>query len=268
MKTITCGVLAAALILTAGCTTKVETIHTGADFTPAALEEGILVLGGFVMASRLALDPAQEMPPGFAPDGHADQSDAWAPLLYGQFLAGAPQVQVWPWDQLAGRSDSATVALVQASVARGGVLRRDQLDQLAADLPEARFLAVARLDRNEVSLHESTEHAERTSWERDGLDGETQVRDRSLVTRRLVEVTLDVYDLAEGRSVWTATATRDAKELYNFAEAEETAVAGDMAENTAVRVKGTPRQGPPLEGLLEKACGQLVEQIVGGKAQK
>lgn len=254
--------LAGVLALVAGCAGKVETIHTDADFDPANLEEGIVALGGFVSASRLAADPAQEVPAGIAPDDHIAQSDTWLPLLYGQFLALAPPVQVWPWPQIAGRVDSLALAVAHATIARGGVLRREQLEELAAGLPEVRFLAFARLDRNEVSLHNSTEQAARASWERDQVDGETQVRDRSVTTRRQVTVTLDLYDLQEGRSVWTATASRDAKELYNFEDATETAATGELAENPAVRVKGTPRQGPPLEGVLEQVCGKLVERLV------
>jgi len=202
------------------------------------------------------------MPVGIAPEDYAAQSSAWSYLLYGQFLARAPEVQVWPWAQFAGRADSAAVAAAHATIARGGVLRREQLDRFAADLPEARFLVFARLDRNEVSLHNSTEQAARASWERDQVDDETQVRDRSVTTRRRVAVTLDLYDLQEGRSVWTATASRDAKELYNFEDATETAATGELADNPAVRVKGTPRQGPPLEGVLEQVCGKLVEKLV------
>lgn len=257
------AVLAAVLLLAAGCAGKVETIHTDAAFSPADLQEEIVVLGGFVASSRLASDPAQEMPSGLAAADYFAQSEAWSPLLYGQFLAGAPTVQVWPWDQLVGRVDSLTVAAAHATVARGGMLQQAQLAQLAAGLPEARYLAVARLDRNEVSLHNSTEQAARTSWERDGVDGEREALDRSVTTRRRIAVTLDLYDLREGRSVWTATANREAKELYNYAEPEQEEATGELADNPAVRVKGTPKQGPPLESLLDAACRKLVEQLFG-----
>ena len=262
------AVLASSLMLAAGCAGKVETVHTDAGFEPAVLEEGVVVLGGFVASSRLAADLTQEMPSGFGASDHVAQSDAWSPLLYGQFLAVAPAVQMWPWAQLAGRVDSVTVASVHASLARGGTLQRQQLELMAAALPEARFLAVARLDRNEVSLHNSTEQAARTSWEREDLDGETQARDRAFVTRRRVVVVLDLYDLQEGRSLWSATASRDAKELYNFEEADRVEAAEEPAELPGVTVKGMPRQGPPLEGLLEQACGKLVEQLMGEEVEK
>lgn len=268
MTTMARAALALLLLTGAGCAGKVETVHTAADFDPTALEEGIVALGGFVVATRVTAAPDQEMPVGMEPDDHLAQSDAWTPALYGAFLGGAPQVRVWPWPQLSGRVDPALLAHAHAAVARGGVLHEDLLRGVARQLPEVRYLAMARLDRNEVDLHHSTEQAARTSWERDEMEGGAQARDRSVTTRRRVAVTLDLYDLYAGRSVWTTTVTREAKELYNYQEAEETAATGELADNPAVRVKGTPKQGPPLEGLIEKACGMLVENLVGDETTR
>jgi hypothetical protein len=264
MRKAACALLLCAMMVP-GCAGKVETIHTAADFDPAALETGIVALGGFVVATRLATDPAQEPPTGVAVDDPLAQSDAWSPLLYGRFLTDAPRVRTWPWSQVSGRVEPAHLAEAHAMIARGGVLRRDQLDELAAELPEVRYLAFARLDRNEVELQPSTEQAARTSWEREELENDTQIRDRSLTARRTVAVTLDLYDLRTGRSVWTTTASVEAGELYNFEEAQATEATGELADNPAVRVRGTPRQGPALDGVLEKACGKLVESLLEGR---
>ncbi len=256
------ALLVGALALGAGCAGKMTTIHTAPDFDPAMLREAPVAIGGFVTSSRLLADPSQEAPGPMDTGDHLAQSDAWSPLLYGQFLTHASAVNVWPWSQVESRVAVAPLAAAHGALARGGLLRDAQLADIAAALPEVRYLALARLDGNEVTLHSSTEQAARTSWERDGVEND-EARDRSLSTRRRVTVTLDLYDLATGRSVWTATVEQVATELYNFEKAEAGKRVGASGTTTpGITVQGTPRQGPPLDGVLEKACGRLVERLM------
>ena len=248
------------LLLVAACTTKVSNVQTARDFDPAVLDEGVMAVGGFVASTRLLADYPTEKDAPPAGDLLA-QSDAWAPLLYAAFLAEVPQLTVWPWPTVQGVLTDSTLVDDLAIFARGGLLRPAQLEPMARALPGVRYLALARLDGNEISLHEPAGSVTRNQRDHDGRDLHTNEGVVSLTTRRRVTVTLDLYDLQTGRSLWAATVRHDAKELYNPDEAQPAARDTVQAGDPYIRVEGTPQQAPSFAAVLEAACAAAVKRM-------
>ncbi len=247
----------------AACAGKVDTIHTSDGFARADLAAGRLGVGGVVLSARLDRDPARPAPDGVPLDDVLAQAEAWAPVLYGPLLAAGPDVTVWPWPAVRDACGDSALVQVLTAFARGGVLLPAQLGPLAAALDEVRYLALARVEQDETTLHESAEGVMENQRTKDGRDVHGSPRDPALKTRRKLTVTLDVYDLAEGRSVWTTTAERHRDELYNF-------TAQDGQDRPPVVPDGEPvitADGRPLPTaeftqVLDDACQALAQRLL------
>ena len=257
-------ILMTCLLALAGCATKVKNVQPAQDFQPSVLAEGPVVLGGFVAADRLGNEyPEDEgAPPKY--DVLA-QTDAWSPLLFGGFLQEAPELSVWPWPALQGATDDTLMVPALETLARSGLLNADHFEVILDALPGARFLALVRMDGNEVSLHEHGLSVTANQRDHDGRDLHANDRGNTITTRRRVTVTLEIYDLRAERSLWAATVRHDAKELYNPAEAEPTRPDSLQAGDPYIRVAGTPHQGPPLPDVLEAACAAAVRRMFEDK---
>ena len=251
------------VVLVAACTTKVTNVQTGRDFDPSVLDGGVVALGGFVASTRLLDD--YPVGPDAPPIGDLlAQTEAWAPVLYGAFLAEAPQMNIWPWPTVAAAVTDSTLADGLTVFARGGLLRPDQLDPVARELPGARYLALVRLDGNEVSLHESAGSVTRNQRDHDGRQLHANEGAANITTRRRLTVTLEIYDLQTGLSLWGGTIRHDAKELYNPEDARTDAPDSLRTGDPYIRVTGTSQQGPPFMGVLEAACAAAVKRMQYG----
>ncbi len=251
------------VLVAAGCAGRVQTLHEGEGYSRAALRAGRIAVGGVVMAARLQDDPDFVMPDGVPRGDVLAQGDAWSSALYGGLLAASPQTVVWPFPVVSSAlEDSSLVDALQA-VARGAVLHASQLQRLAAPLESLDYLAVARIDGDEQSLHEGTAGAVDNQRARDGRDLHGSPRDSALKTRRAVTVTLDVYDLAAGRSVWTATVTRHRDELYNFAdEAGSGRPPVVPAGQPVITADGRPLPTADFTPVLQDACNALARSLL------
>ncbi|MFO7608083.1 MAG: hypothetical protein R6X35_02620 [Candidatus Krumholzibacteriia bacterium] len=261
------AVLAAPFVLLAvglaACAGRVETVHTSPGFARADLATGRLGVGGVVLASRLTLDPALAAPTGVPVGDVLAQADALAGSLYGPLLAAGPGVPVWPWPAVREAGGDSLLAGILDAFARGGVLRPAQLAPLAAALGEVRYLALARVEKDEITLDQSAEAAIEKQRARDGRDVHAGSLDTALKTRRKLTVTLDVYDLAAGRSVWTATAERHRDQFYDFtgsAAGEPPSVV--PTGEPVITADGRPLPTADFTDVLDDACKVLARRLL------
>lgn len=259
--------LLAGLLTVAACAGKVETTHESPDFARADLAAGRLAVGGVVVSSRLVADPDQDLPDGVPPGDLLAQADAWSPLLYSQLLAAGSDVPTWPWSALRDACPDSVLAEALATIARGGVLKPVQLEPVARSLSAVRYLALARIEANETSLHQGSVAAAENQRVKDGRDPHGSSLDQNLVTRREVTVTLDVYDLAAGRSVWTTTATRRRDMLYNAADLGDGLRPPLVGEGQPViNASGKPLPAVEFTEVLGDACAALAQRLLTAPA--
>jgi len=257
-----------AALAAAGCAGKVETIHTSAGFAPADLAADRLGLGGVVLGARLASDPAAATPEDVPAADPFAQSEAWAPVLYRQLLVRARDVTVWPWPSVRDACGDSALAPVLATFGRAGVLRPEQLAALGADLDGLRYLAFARVDADDLSLEDMRSGSVANPQVRDNRDPHASNLSAAVKTRRTVTVTLDVYDLAQGVSVWTTTARRHRDELFDYEKAGAKPRTGVVPEGEPV-ITADRRSlpAPPFAEVFEDACGALAERLLAPESR-
>jgi hypothetical protein len=257
------------LFLLGGCGGKVEQTHRAAGYDPLAADGMKYAVGGFVLGAGVEVVPETGDAPlsGFA-DDPAAQSDAWAPALYGPLLAMRGGRDVWDWSALRDNIPTDEITALQTAIARGEVPAAGSLAKVAGDLPDITYLAVARLDRNEIMVSNTAPTGLRTDQSDPG--GDVGAPSNSLLgtvrIRRTVEVTLEVFDLRGGRSVWRGSVERQRTELLSsksITESEDLVVIPPTGEDELpeIRVKGTALAAPALEDLLAEACEALVGNL-------
>jgi hypothetical protein len=257
------------LLLLAGCAGRVRTVHESEGFSHEQLAAGRLAVGGVVLAARAAADPSAAVPDGLPAGDVLAQAEAWSTSLFGGLLAADPALPSWPYGAVAGACPDSVLAFVLMDFARGGVVKPERLVPVAAALPEIGYLALARVEEDDLTLHEGAEAVMRDQRTRDGRDPHDAQLDRSLKVRRAVTVTMDVYDLATGRSVWTATVTRHRDELYNFADQPDADRPPVVPEGRPViTAGGQPLPAAAFTRVLDDACGALARRLLDPEDQR
>ena len=256
------------LLLTAGCAGKVANTYKAEGYDPLAADGARYAVGGFVLGARAQLDRQAEYGTAAENADRGRQTDAWAPLLYGPLSAGRSDLIVWPWPAVRDNLPADGITALQEAYARGSVLPAGLVTALAADLPEVTYLVLARIDRNEIEIGENMPTATGVQPNSDGREpyDATSQMTRTIKTRRTVAVTLDVFELSSGRSVWTGTAERNQTDLYSSNEksgGDDLVVtpATEAGAPPEIRVKGASLDMPDLDGVLAEACAALVGNL-------
>jgi hypothetical protein len=255
------------LLLLGGCA-RVANVHHAADYDPLAQDGAKYAVGGFVLGSQTTLDSQAEIGSGAENSDPRAQTDAWANELYGPLLAGRAGLNVWAWSALRDNIPADTITAVQAEYAKGSGLPPEMITPLAADLPEITYLVLARIDRNDIEIGSNTPAVLGNQAANESRDphAETDMMTRSVKTRRIVKVTMNVFDLRSGRSVWSGAVTRNKTELYSPSEEDldqKLVVTPSTEEGAApeIRVKGASLAMPELDALLGEACRDLVGNL-------
>ena len=247
---------------------KVANVHHAAGYDALARDGAKYAVGGFVLDTRLELDRQAEIGTAAENSDPRYQTDTWAPLLAGPLLAGREGLDVWAWSALRDNIPADAIAAVQTAYARGSVLPPEMFMPVARDLPEVTYLVLARIESNDIEIGANTPTALGNQLANESRDphAETDMMARSIKTRRTVGVSMDVYDLRTGRSVWRGSVTREKTELYSASDQDigaELVVTPATEEGAApeIEVKGASLAMPELSDVLDEACAALVAEL-------
>ena len=248
---------------------KVANVHHAAGYDALAGDGAKYAVGGFVLDTRLELDRQAEIGTAAENGDPHYQTDTWAPLLYGPLLAGREGLGVWAWSALRDNIPADAITAVQTAYARGGVLPPEMFAPVAKDLPEVTYLVLARINRNDIRIGANTPPSvlgNQVANESRDPHAETDLMTRSVKTLRTIGLTMDVYDLRNGRSVWSGTVERQKAELYSAddqdGEAELVVTpASEEGASPDIAVKGASLPMPELNDVLAEACGALVAEL-------
>lgn len=250
-----------------GCA-RVANVHHASDYDPLANDGARYAVGGFVLGTDVTLDSQAEIGSGVVNTDPRLQTDAWAAHLYGPLLTARGGQDVWAWSALRDNIPADTITAVQAAYAAGKALPPQLVRPLAADLPEITYLVLARIDRNDIEIGANTPAVLGNQLANQSRDphAKTDLMTRTVKTRRTVTVTMDVWDLRRGRSVWSSTVTRNKTELYGAGDedAEQSLVVTPPAADGTppeIRIKGASLTMPELDALLDEACRDLVGNL-------
>ena len=250
--------LLAACLVWCGCSTRVKVMDAAPDFAADLAASRLVALGGVTVAPTVggALAPADEL----------DAAEAF----YRAFLGSRPDLIPWPVELVGEQVGAASLQALVGEYGRLGRLRPDQVQPLLAELDGCRFLALARLTEDAI---------ESRSLSRDGFDpvrGDPEAEQTSpwsmtVSTERTVKVTLEIFDLRSGRSVWRAQASARDLERYQYEDRlrrdpnrylQERLAAGDGPAYLDRR--GEYLKLPDLIDLIEQALAGLVLRLPAG----
>jgi hypothetical protein len=242
----------------AGCATRVKMADK--DLDPRFTADFATTMG-------VALAGVTVAPPVGAILAPADAADA-EEALYRAFLGGRPDLQTWSVPTVTDLAGQETIAALQDQYGRFGRLRADHLQPLATALEGNRYLAVARLLADEISSSSLKTDPQDPEARIEGRAEHENVWETTVTTERAVTVSLEIFDLARGLSVWRAEARSRGRMRYEY-EAPSTGAA-DLQERlaSAAEVRYLEREGgalkvPDLVQLMETALGELVGRLPG-----
>lgn len=268
-------ILVLLLLGAAGCSAVrqpgVQKVYTENRFTPRQLAKGGAAVGGFVVAGSAQLYPTPDLPDL---DGHFDhhsQSFQWGLLMDAAWQKLMPEAPLESFTLFRNRTDPqalnslldlfADLASPDPELLRGLQVRGEMV----------RYLLLARVERDVLEYDTSGATAlagpgggpGRASDL--GRDPVPPSRPLGPKVRRAVTVTLEMFDLKEGKSVWEGRVEREDRltvESRPPADAATFKVEKLDQGRVAFSRDETLPESPELVGLLEKCLDALLKQMV------
>jgi hypothetical protein len=252
-----CSLAIAAVVLAlAGCATSVSLTEVDPTFGRQLAASPSLALGGVVVGAALEARLAPE------------DTEAADDALYRAFLTQRPDLTVWPRPSIEGRLEPGQLDSLRHDHATVGRLRPEQLQALAAGLGEVRFLALARLDADQVrTVTPAGGVRGRDVPGAEGVPEDSENWGAPVSTERRVALTLQVFDVVDGAMVWEAAAEARARQRYAYRDAmseDATYVRDRLQEDAgepALSREGMYLQTPDLVELLEQALASAVARL-------
>jgi hypothetical protein len=192
------------------------------------------------------------------------EADDWAASLYAHLLARSPQVSAVAAPVVADLSGPAAARVLEA-YAKRQPLPAQALADLQAAVPQARYLALARIESDELTYH-TTDLVDPITTQREARPSD-MVREQENVhrphkrrARRSAAVTLDVHELATGRTVWSARVERRREIVIDHFSPEK---AGDLKVAPPDSAGALPTITAPGNDLSGLEMSRLVDDCVG-----
>jgi len=248
--------LAAIALVVAGCATRVTLSEVDPTFARELSASPHLALGGMVAGASLEAR--------LAPDDAEAADDA----LYRAFITQRPDLKVWPRPAIDGRLEPGQLDSLRHDYATVGRLRPEQLQAAAPGLGDVRFLALVRLDADQVRTVAPVEGVR--GRDVPGAEGVPEDGERwgtPVSTERRVALTLQVFDLVDGTMVWEAAAESRARQRYAYRDAlsEDATYVRDRLRDDAgpseLSREGVYLQTPDLIELLDSALASAVSRL-------
>ena len=245
----------------AGCATRVRETGAASDVSSR--------LAARPVVATVAVATAPTAGGQLAPADRADAADA----LYGALLAGRPELTVWHPSVVGGLAGADTLAALATQYGRLGRLRPEDVRGLAAALDGCGFLALGRLTTDRIGSNALRQDTMNPEARAAGQPEHDSAWAATVNVQRDVTVTLELFDLATGESVWRAEASSRAKRLYEY-DASSVADVSGMQQRLAgddqtgyLSRGGEALRAPDLIDLLRQAFTGLAARLpVGGAA--
>lgn len=251
----------AALILMSsllcGCATKVKLADTDPGFAAALSADPNLALGGVVVSEQVLGE--------LAPDD-AVMADE---VVFRAFLQHRPDLTVWPREAVDGRLEPDQLEAVRGQATAAGPLPVEAVRAMGEVLQGSRYFVMTRITADQVRTVTEGPTQDRDGF-RPGAEGVPEdggAWSNPVITERRLELSVDIYDLRDGRSVWQAEASSRARQHYEYEDAlrdDATYVKDRLAaeddEPTLSRT-GVYLKTPDLMDLLEQALTKVVQQL-------
>jgi hypothetical protein len=220
-------------------------LYSAPGFSFKSMEGKTLAVGGVVLRDGAPLDEFCDIGVSRRHLSYEVQADLWSPALNSAVLALTPEMDIQFWHSVNNATPPELVEATHGILAHQGIIKPHILQDWARSLPTADFLALVRID---------------DTW----IDGTGQSDwSRSKGLGRVVVVTLDIYDLHEGHSVWSYEVQ---KHVWGRDKGAATAEEGGNQNQGAggmhgVDDQGTTKSAPTLLDALDDALNEVVKKL-------
>jgi hypothetical protein len=249
------------------CSGRLTNMSQTDDFNIEEMLESPWAIAGVVLSPRL--DPDRVAQQEIRPLQQTWQGAAefYSPMLYGAFVERVPQMELWTFDSVYGQMPEAELKILLEGYARSRVFDSDDFQSVVQALPRVRYLVFARLDGTEIETRQDAPTREEDQRVKDGRDPHGGSLSRSVFVRRSALMTLQVYDLADGRMLWSGSVESWKDELFNSGESIQDSgaiVAQDSPEGgkPEISIEGTPMRTPALAKVVDQVCSDLVRKLI------
>jgi len=241
------------MLLAAGCSTKVKLADQDPAFADAMMSAQEIALGGVTAAPTVGV---------FDPVDLADAEDA----LFGAFMSLRGNLEIWPQGRTADQLGSETLADLAGQYTATGRLNFQELQKLEPVLAPCRYLAFSRLTDDEIASDTQTSGLMDQEARAAGVPEHGDTGSSLVSTTRRIRVTLEIYDLTTGFSVWNAEASTKGRESYEYEAPAASADAiqknlADTSDDLVIQRHGGALRGADLIKLMATAFGELVQRL-------
>ncbi len=253
MSRVHIAMIIATLLLVAGCSTKVKLADQDPAFADAMMSAQEMALGGVTAAPDVGV---------FDPVDLADAEDA----LFGAFMSKRGHLEVWPQRRTADQLGDEVLADLVRKYKATGRLNYTELQKLEPTMASCRYLVFARLTEDDIASDTTTGELRDQEARAAGVPEHGDTWNSMVTTTRRIKVTLDVFDLTTGFSVWNAEASTKGRESYEYEApaASADAIQKSLANSSAIPViqrHGGALRGADLIKLMTTAFGELVQRL-------
>ena len=249
-------ILIATSLALAACSTRVRDVEGAPDFHAQLAATPVVGIGAVTVAASMdgILAPA-------------DSLDA-VEALYRSLLTAPVRLDIWHPTTISDLAGADSLHALTVEYARYGRLRPDQVQPLAAPLSGCSFLAFGRLTDDQIESN--TQQGDAFNPE-DRIEG-TPERYSSwaavVTVQRKVTVTLEIFDLTSGDSVWRGEAEAKDRQLYEYEDPSARTsqeylherLTSDDEPNYLSR-GGDSLKAPDLIDLMQTAFTKLVGRL-------
>lgn len=252
-------ILTAALAL-GGCATRVKVAASDPALAAGLAAVPVIAVGGVAVAPQVG---------GVLAD---DDAEAAAAAFHRAFLDARPDLEVWPLPRVQALAGRESLTDLMAEYGRLGRLRPDQLRPLAEPLGACRLLAVARLTADEVRSLSPQGQRPAAAAGSGAADDQGGLALTTVSTERRVTVTLEIFDLLRGSSLWQAEASARKRDRYSYEDRLRRDPGGYIQQRLAAATepatlerRGEYLQLPDLVDLLEQALAAMMRRLPAAK---
>ncbi len=219
-------------------------VAPGFDFS--AMKGKALAIGGVVLRDGSRLDEFCEIGVSRRNLTYEVQADLWSPLLNTAAIRLTPEVTISHWHSVQAHTPDPLREATHGVFAHRGVIKPHLVQEWSAQLPDADYLALVRIEDTWLDSTGQSDWARATGM------------------GRVLALTLDIYDLHEGVSVWSHMVQKHVfSSVRGSATDKPRGRSSDQstAPPKTVDQMGTTTNAPTLADALEEALAEAMGKL-------
>ena len=194
----------------------IEKSYSAKQVTLQQLQDEGVALGGIVIGQGATVRRYPDLPDQSVVFEHLDQTEFWSSNLERKFSDNVNDLTATPFFQFDDFIEDDLMTSIWSQYSQGGYIPQDLLESLHASRPGVRFLILVRVDYDDVS------HDINTSWiiaqkyfeglgrfSRAGYDPAQTNQSQRPTIKRVVGMTMGVFDMETALCVWEAGVIRE-----------------------------------------------------------